>query len=64
MDYESNHLMRCPQCGSLSPGNWNNAGQDHGKQPYVVNINRATKQNGNFRTAIWIDKLFYTRLWT
>lgn len=26
---------------------------DHGKQPYVVNINQAAKQNSNYRTAIW-----------
>ncbi len=27
--------------------------QDYGPQPYVVNIDRATKQNSNFRTALW-----------
>ncbi len=27
--------------------------QDHGPQPYVVNIDEATKQNNNFRTALW-----------
>lgn len=26
---------------------------DHGPNPYVVNINEATKQNTNFRTALW-----------
>lgn len=26
---------------------------DHGPNPYVVNINDATKQNTNFRTALW-----------
>ena len=26
---------------------------DHGPEPYVVNINEATKQNANFRTALW-----------
>ena len=26
---------------------------DHGKDPYVVNINEATIQNPNFRTALW-----------
>ncbi|MFS0782199.1 cupin domain-containing protein [Bacillus sp. 1P06AnD] len=26
---------------------------DYGKQPYVVNINEATKQNNTYRTAIW-----------
>jgi mannose-6-phosphate isomerase-like protein (cupin superfamily) len=27
--------------------------QDYGPQPYVVNIDEATKQNNNFRTALW-----------
>lgn len=27
--------------------------KDYGKQPYVININQATKQNNNYRTAIW-----------
>ncbi|MCC3357907.1 cupin domain-containing protein [Bacillus sp. REN16] len=27
--------------------------KDHGKKPYVVNINEATKQNNTYRTAIW-----------
>jgi len=26
---------------------------DQGKQPFVININEATKQNNTFRTAIW-----------
>lgn len=26
---------------------------DHGKQPYVININKAAKQNNTYRTAIW-----------
>nr|WP_249260960.1 cupin domain-containing protein [Virgibacillus pantothenticus] len=26
---------------------------DYGRQPYVVNIEEATKQNNTFRTAIW-----------
>ncbi|WP_138416684.1 cupin domain-containing protein [Aquibacillus sediminis] len=26
---------------------------DYGKQPFVVNIEKATKQNKNFRTALW-----------
>lgn len=26
---------------------------DHGKEPYVININEASKQNNTFRTAIW-----------
>lgn len=27
--------------------------RDHGKKPYVVNINQASKQNSTYRTAIW-----------
>lgn len=27
--------------------------KDYGKQPYVINIDRATKRNNTFRTAIW-----------
>ena len=27
--------------------------KDYGKQPFVVNINKATKQNRTFRTALW-----------
>ena len=26
---------------------------DHGPEPYVVNIDEATKQNNTFRTALW-----------
>ncbi|HSP23437.1 MAG TPA: cupin domain-containing protein [Planococcus sp. (in: firmicutes)] len=27
--------------------------KDHGKKPYVLNVEDATKQNSNFRTTIW-----------
>ncbi|MFJ6414544.1 cupin domain-containing protein, partial [Terribacillus saccharophilus] len=27
--------------------------QDHGKQPFVFNINEATKYNNTFRSAVW-----------
>jgi mannose-6-phosphate isomerase-like protein (cupin superfamily) len=27
--------------------------QDHGPEPYAVNIDEATKQNNNYRTALW-----------
>lgn len=30
--------------------------KDYGPQPFVVNINEATKQNNNFRTALWTGK--------
>lgn len=40
----------------ISPSS-NNAGsivlKDYGPEPYVVNINEATKQNNTFRTALW-----------
>ncbi len=26
---------------------------DHGKQPYVINIHQAARQNNTYRTAIW-----------
>lgn len=30
--------------------------RDYGSQPFVVNIDQATKQNNNFRTALWTGK--------
>lgn len=27
--------------------------KDHGREPFVININTATKQNNTFRTALW-----------
>lgn len=27
--------------------------KDHGKKPYVINIEDATKENNNYRTTIW-----------
>jgi len=34
---------------------------DHGKDPFVVNIDRATTENNNYRTALWTgDKLQLT----
>lgn len=27
--------------------------RDYGKEPYVANINEVTKQNNNYRTALW-----------
>ena len=29
---------------------------DHGGEPYVVNIDRATKSNNNYRSALWTGK--------
>lgn len=30
--------------------------KDHGKKPYIVNIEDYTKENTNFRTTIWTGK--------
>lgn len=30
--------------------------RDYGPEPFVININKATKQNNNFRTALWTGK--------
>ncbi|MHB0832782.1 cupin domain-containing protein [Bacillus licheniformis] len=30
--------------------------KDYGAKPFVVNINKATKQNNTFRTALWTGK--------
>lgn len=30
--------------------------KDYGPQPFVVNINEASKQNNNFRTALWTGR--------
>lgn len=30
--------------------------RDYGPNPFVININEATKQNDNFRTALWTGK--------
>ncbi|MEN9405980.1 MAG: hypothetical protein RLZ12_264 [Bacillota bacterium] len=31
---------------------------DYGKQPYVVNIEKTTLQNDNYRTAVWTGEYF------
>ena len=53
----SNNVIRCANCGNMfipsSRNMPNKANMDHGKRPYVVNINQAAKQNNTFRTAIW-----------
>lgn len=36
--------------------------KDYGPKPFVVNINRATKQNNTFRTALWTGKHFQVTL--
>ena len=36
--------------------------KDYGPQPLVVNIDKATKQNTNFRTALWTGEHFQVTL--
>lgn len=36
--------------------------KDYGPQPFVVNINEATKQNNTFRTALWTGKYLQVTL--
>jgi mannose-6-phosphate isomerase-like protein (cupin superfamily) len=36
--------------------------KDYGKEPFVVNINKAAKQNRTFRTALWTGKHFQVTL--
>ncbi|MED1790117.1 cupin domain-containing protein [Brevibacillus laterosporus] len=51
--------------------NWNNNWnpyyrniilKDYGRRPFVVNIDKATKQNNTYRTAIWTGKHFQVTL--
>lgn len=39
--------------GPWTPPHHEPAIRDHGPRPYVVNIARVTRQNRNFRTALW-----------
>lgn len=36
--------------------------KDYGRTPFVVNIDQATKQNNNYRTALWTGKHFQVTL--
>lgn len=41
-------------CAFSDNGSVNNVFlRDYGPEPFVVNIDKATKQNNNFRTALW-----------
>lgn len=47
--------------------NWNNTNEnikltDYGPRPFVVNIDQATKQNNNYRTALWTGKHYQLTL--
>ena len=35
---------------------------DYGRKPFVININEATKQNNNYRTALWTGNHFQVTL--
>lgn len=36
--------------------------KDYGAEPFVININEATKQNNNFRTALWTGEYLQVTL--
>lgn len=47
-----------PCCGNTPMGNPNSrrrftSSKDYGPEPFVINIEEATKQNNTFRTALW-----------
>jgi len=44
---------RCPCQDNSDPNGYGMALRDYGPEPFVVNIDRATKQNDNFRTVLW-----------
>src|SRR5699024_9622156 len=51
------------------PPNWqhyrgNQAIRDHGGEPFIVNINKLTKQNSAFRTAAWTGEHLQVTLMT
>ncbi|OPJ63443.1 cupin domain-containing protein [Clostridium oryzae] len=50
------NTYRCPYHGNMPANNSDFSKvqlKDYGPQPFVVNIEEATKQNNNFRTALW-----------
>lgn len=55
--YNSNYSMPYPDQNIPSTSNGDNGIwielKDYGPEPFVVNINEATKQNKTFRTALW-----------
>ncbi|RAL22609.1 cupin domain-containing protein [Thermoflavimicrobium daqui] len=48
---KANHANRFSSLSSYQEGSIKL--KDYGKKPFVVNINKAAKQNNTFRTAIW-----------
>lgn len=50
------NIYQCPYSTfpyRCTPCNQNYPVKDHGAEPFVVNIEDATKRNSNFRTALW-----------
>lgn len=57
--------MECNSRSDYSQSKMNNDKiilKDYGPQPYAVNIAEATKQNNNFRTALWTGEHFQVTL--
>lgn len=55
----TSNLYQCPYYGypyRYSPYTPNYQLNDYGPEPYVLNIEEVTKENPNFRTAIWTGK--------
>jgi mannose-6-phosphate isomerase-like protein (cupin superfamily)/predicted heme/steroid binding protein len=54
--YDTYNTHHCPYCDNKSMYNSDFSKiklKDYGPEPFVVDINAATKQNKNFRTALW-----------
>ncbi|WP_102400295.1 cupin domain-containing protein [Haloimpatiens massiliensis] len=54
--YNAYNMYRCPYCFDAPMYNSDFPKiqlKDYGPHPFVVNIEEATKQNNNFRTALW-----------
>lgn len=68
--YNTSQMHPCPCCfypqayNSDSQGGFSNGARynnliklkDYGPEPFVINIDKAAKQNKNFRTALWTGK--------
>lgn len=57
-NYYKNYKQCDDPCGYMKNCNINNRHnqcyiKDYGADPFVININEVTKQNENFRTALW-----------
>ena len=51
--YYCYNAYRCPYLDNMPMDDSSIRLRDYGPHPFVVNINEATKQNNNFRTALW-----------